>query len=124
VSGVLGTTDLKEEWNMCKCKKEGFVKHDQGKAPLHQLLGFPLTTEFVARRLQHGAEKYSQDNWRKCETFKTTYLSAALRHLTSYYNGELFDSDHPTETHLEAAICSLLFINELERELVNTKKDV
>ncbi len=80
----------------------------------------PHAEEEVAKVLDFGARKYGDDNWRKVENAKTRYLAAARRHLIQYKKGETADPDsklHP----LAHAICSLLFVLELELEASNEK---
>jgi len=86
--------------------KETFIKNDSGKLqwslmPFEQL-------EDVVRVLMKGAEKYTKDNWKKCDDINR-YKDALMRHVTSYMKGELLDpEDHLS--HLAHAICNCLFL--------------
>ena len=86
-------------------------KHDSGKP----LMGaVPPNAMFaVARVLTFGAEKYGRDNWRQVESAETRYLDAALRHLNAYQRGEVADPESG-ESHLAHALCSLMFMLELQ----------
>ena len=58
-----------------------FVKNDKGKLqwslmPFEQL-------EDTVRVLMKGAEKYSRDNWKKCDDVNR-YKDALMRHVTAY----------------------------------------
>lgn len=88
-------------------------KFDANK-PRPELLP-PYAEEEVSRVLAFGAEKYDDDNWRLVENAKKRYLGAARRHIIAYRRGETHDPEsnlHP----LAHAICSLMFILELELE--------
>ena len=86
-------------------------KHDSGK----QLMGSvpPNALLAVAKVLTFGAEKYGRDNWRQVENAETRYLDAALRHINAYQRGEAVDLESG-ESHLAHAVCSLMFILELQ----------
>ena len=86
-------------------------KHDSGK-PLMGAVP-PNALLAVARVLTFGAEKYGRDNWRKVENAETRYLDAALRHINAYQRGELVDPESG-ESHLAHAVCSLMFMLELQ----------
>ncbi len=88
-------------------------KFDSGK-PRPELMP-PYAEEEVARVLAFGAEKYDDDNWRLVENATKRYFGAARRHLIAYRKGERSDPEsslHP----LAHAVCSLLFVLELELE--------
>jgi len=87
-----------------------FVKHDQGK-PRTDLLP-PRALLVVAMVLDYGAKKYAPGNWRKAKT-RGRYVAAALRHLFSWMTGETHDPESGLP-HLGHAVCSLLFVLEME----------
>ena len=86
-------------------------KHDSGK-PLMGAVP-PNALLAVAKVLTFGAEKYGRDNWRQVENAETRYLDAALRHINAYQRGESVDPESG-ESHLAHAVCSLMFILELQ----------
>lgn len=86
-------------------------KHDSGK-PLMGAVP-PNALLAVARVLTFGAEKYGRDNWRQVENAETRYLDAALRHINAYQRGEAADPESG-ESHLAHAVCSLMFMIELQ----------
>lgn len=55
-----------------------------------------------------GAEKYDSHNWRKGYEWGKSY-SAALRHLTTHWDGETFDEESGL-AHLAHAGCHILFM--------------
>ena len=86
-------------------------KHDTGK-PLMGAVP-PNALSAVARVLTFGAEKYGRDNWRQVESAETRYLDAALRHINAYQRGEAVEPESG-ESHLAHAVCSLMFMLELQ----------
>ena len=86
--------------------KQKALKYDDGKPPMDLLPGAALRE--ISRVLGFGARKYSQHNWR--QGFKWSRLhAAALRHLTSYQDGERLDPESGL-SHLAHAGCMLLFL--------------
>jgi len=82
------------------------TKHDTGKAPWH-LLPFDAVDQVVAV-LRAGAEKYAPRNWEGGRAYSHDF-SAALRHLTAWWEGENADPQsglHP----LAHAACDVLFL--------------
>lgn len=86
-------------------------KHDSGK-PLMGAVP-PNALLAVAKVLTFGAEKYGRDNWRQVKNAETRYMDAALRHINAYQRGEAADPESG-ESHLAHAVCSLMFILELQ----------
>lgn len=86
-------------------------KHDSGK-PLMGAVP-PNALLAVAKVLTFGAEKYGRDNWRRVESADTRYMDAALRHINAYQRGETADPESG-ESHLAHAVCSLMFMIELQ----------
>lgn len=90
----------------------GGIKHDQGKVPL-ELLSTKALRE-MAKVMDFGRQKYNAHNWRKGIEWSRV-IGAALRHLTSFNDGE--DRDPETGiSHLAHAACCLMFLLEYETE--------
>jgi len=89
-----------------------FIKHDQKKSRPDLLPADVLIK--VSEVLAHGAEKYSPDNWRKCEN-PQRYIAATLRHVLAYQTGEKIDPDSGMH-HLAHAVCSLMFAYGIEMD--------
>jgi hypothetical protein len=68
--------------------------------------------DLVCQVLEHGAEKYSPDNWRGAGedllAFRREYFSAMVRHLSAEQCGEPIDPDSGLP-HMAHAICNGLF---------------
>lgn len=90
--------------------KVEFTKHDNGK--LRYGLIPPLAEAEMVGVLTFGAQKYSVDNWRKCDDM-SRYVDAALRHISAYRLGEFKDSETGMH-HLAHAMCCLSFIVDIE----------
>jgi len=91
-------------------------KDDEGKLLYHLL---PVEVhEQVIEKFTLGAKKYGEDpdgspNWRKGEGHKPhRLLNAVYRHLAEYRKGNMIDEDGGT--HLAAAICNLIMLQDLE----------
>lgn len=69
----------------------------------------------TAKVLGYGARKYSADNWRQVDGKDWRYFGAAQRHLWAYHSGQKFDPETGIN-HLAHAICSLMFLLELDLE--------
>lgn len=82
-------------------------KDDDGKARW-DLLPFGSLAQ-VVDVLTYGAKKYSPGNWQKVPNPRARYVSAALRHLAAYANGEKIDKESG-KSHLAHAVCCLLFL--------------
>ena len=89
-----------------------FVKHDVGKTQ-YDLLP-PAVLKEVADVLTYGANKYSPNNWMKCES-PSRYYSAAYRHIEAHRSGEKKDPESNLN-HLAHAICCLMFVYELDKD--------
>lgn len=86
------------------------LKHDHGKLEWSLL---PIgAMEEVIRGLMAGAEKYGEYNWLKVEPSRKRYWNAAMRHITNYRKGNIYDDgEDGTGCHnLALAIDNLLFI--------------
>jgi hypothetical protein len=88
------------------------IKHDKNK-PRYDLIP-PHILDEVVQVLTHGAKKYADNNWLEVDRPHTRYFAAAMRHLWAWKRGEQSDPDSGL-SHLAHAICSLMFIGELEQ---------
>ena len=85
------------------------IKHDQEKPKLSLLSALWLLG--VGQVLTLGAKKYSAHNWRE-GIEQSRLLSAALRHILAYQDGEDLDPETGL-CHLYHASCCLMFAAEL-----------
>ena len=92
------------------------VKHDDGKAPMNLLSREAL--EQTAMVMAFGKEKYAAHNWRKGFAWSRP-LSAAMRHLMAFNDGEDKDPESGL-SHLAHAACCIMFLLEFEK----THKDL
>jgi len=91
-------------------------KLDTGKLEW-DLLPLSMLTDIV-KVLMFGKEKYSKNNWKKVKEARVRYINAALRHITSYQEQEIFDSESKLP-HLAHACCCLIFILWFDRKKTN-----
>jgi hypothetical protein len=87
------------------------IKFDENKLPLHL-----LSTEAMnqtAAVLAFGAQKYAAHNWRDGFTWSRP-LSAAMRHITAFNDGEDKDPESGL-SHLAHAACCIMFLLEFEK---------
>jgi len=94
-----------------KTAKGTALKFDTDKLPLHL-----LSTEAMnqtAAVLKFGAIKYAEHNWRKGFTWSRP-LSAAMRHITAFNDGEDKDPESGL-SHLAHAACCIMFLLEFEK---------
>lgn len=82
-----------------------FLKHKTDKPMLSHLPAGQIET--VMQVLDHGAKKYSRNNWQKGGFH--VYASAALRHVFARIRGEKIDRESGLP-HLAHAVCCLLFL--------------
>jgi hypothetical protein len=81
------------------------IKYDENKVPL-DLIPYDSLEE-IGKVLAVGAKKYERANWAKGIVL-SRLISAALRHIGQFNNGE--DHDPETQTlHLSNAATNLLF---------------
>lgn len=97
------------------------IKYD-GDKPRMSLIP-PKAILEVAKVLTYGSKKYSAENWRKVPEAHQRYLDAALRHINQYHQGQIIDNETGIN-HLAHAICSLLFIVELDTSDELNNKDL
>ena len=90
-----------------------FKKFDTGKPRIS--LVDPKFILGVADILTFGAEKYGANNWKTAKDIDTfRFKDAALRHLLSYLDGELIDTESG-KPHLHHAACNLMFLDYFDR---------
>ena len=87
-------------------KKIVFIKADSGKLRW-SLMPFEQLKQVVSV-LMKGAEKYSPDNWKKCDDIER-YKDALMRHVVAYVSGDKIDKEFGF-SHLAHAICNCLFL--------------
>lgn len=85
------------------------VKHDSGKAPMDLIPTSALIAE--AKVLEFGKTKYGAHNWRGGLAY-SRLIAAALRHLTSFNNGEDVDPETGL-SHIAHARCCTGFLLEM-----------
>lgn len=92
------------------------LKFDHDKVPMNLLSTIWLAE--VSRVLKFGCEKYGAHNWRN-GIGQSRLMAAAMRHITSYNDGE--DNDHETGlSHLAHASCCMMFAFELAKTMPHT----
>lgn len=100
------------------------VKHDNGKAQWSYL---PVpAVKAVIEVMQYGDIKYpAQDgsNWKRVPNAKKRYYNAAMRHMTSWWDGEQNDPE-TGYNHLAHACSNLLFLLWFEIKGYSDEKDV
>ena len=87
------------------------IKFDTDKVPMHLLSNEALKQ--IAAVLDFGKEKYAAHNWRRGFDWSRV-LSAAMRHLHAFNDGEDKDSESGL-SHLAHAGCCLMFLLEFEK---------
>jgi len=85
------------------------LKYDDGKLRF-DLLPMKPVIEMV-KVLTYGADKYSDENWRKVEPLRARYFAAALRHIIAWWEGEELDNESNLP-HLAHAMCCIVFLME------------
>lgn len=88
--------------------KGAALKYDGEKPRMELLPTAPLLG--VARVLTFGAHKYADHNWRLGFDY-SRLIGAAYRHLSAYNDGEDVDPESG-ESHIDHAICTLMFLSE------------
>lgn len=91
--------------------KVGGLKFDEGKAPMSLLSTEALHQ--IAMVLEFGRKKYAAHNWRKGFDWSRP-LSAAMRHITAFNDGEDKDPESGL-SHLAHASACLMFLLEFEK---------
>jgi hypothetical protein len=65
----------------------------------------------MAGVMQLGAEKYGPFNWRKDPVEAMTYVHAAMRHLTSWVDGESVDPESGESHIAHVASCMAILLD-------------
>lgn len=96
----------------------------RAKCPLH--LNPPTALRQMAEALQHGAhrggpkgEGYGEWNWRAAGINATTYIAAAMRHLTAWQDGE--DNDSSGLSHIAHVMAGMAIV--LDAQACGMMKD-
>lgn len=97
---------LPKEQDLVRPRGEG--RKDDREKPRFDLLPWGPITE-VVKVLTLGAVTYADDNWKQVPRARQRYFSAAQRHLTAWWEGELNDPQTKL-SHLAHAVCCLLFL--------------
>lgn len=99
-------------WQEAPPKPQGTaLKYDSHKAPMSLLSSEALHQ--TAMVLAFGKEKYAAHNWRNGFEWSRP-LSAALRHILAFQDGEDRDPESGL-SHLAHAMCCLMFLLEFEK---------
>jgi hypothetical protein len=88
-------------------------KKDHDK-PMWDLLPYNQISKIVDV-FTFGASKYGPYRWKKVENARERYFAAMMRHLTSWWEGEKYDSESGYH-HLAHAGCCLLFLMWFDEE--------
>lgn len=101
------------------------VKKDEGKARF-ELLAYEVL-QAVARILTEGAKKYEDRNWEKGIAYGRIF-GAVQRHLAEWWNAPREGQDginhaDGKESHLDHAICGLMFLSAYEKRGMVTFDD-
>jgi hypothetical protein len=110
VTAILKSNNLTASFN------NSALKHDEGKAPMNLLSREAL--EQIALVMDFGKQKYDAHNWRKGFAWSRP-LSAAIRHILAFNDGEDKDPESGL-SHLAHAACCIMFLLEFEK----THKDL
>lgn len=74
----------------------------------------PSSIIYQALAMEDGAKKYGPYNWRENKVVCTIYISAAMRHLQAFLDGEMNASDS-NKPHLAHALASIgIIVDALE----------
>lgn len=74
----------------------------------------PALTIHVAEAMRDGAAKYGPYNWRQADVSATVYVSAAMRHMLTWFDGEDFADDSGAHHLAHAAACLGILLDALE----------
>ena len=75
----------------------------------------------IVQVLTFGSRKYGDWNWIKVDNSRERYFSAAMRHLTAWWEGEPNDPE-TGYSHLSHAGTCLLFLHVLEKNKTKVQK--
>jgi hypothetical protein len=91
------------------------IKNDFADGKLRWSL-LPLDgVEEIVKVLEHGAKKYSVDNWKYVENGVERYWDSLVRHIMAWKKGEIIDPESGF-SHLAHAGCNVLFLLHLVGE--------
>lgn len=96
------------------------LRHNSGK--LRWSLVSWKALEPMVRVMMYGAQKYSNDNWKK-GLDKTEILESLMRHLTSLMDGELRDKESGL-LHIGHIMANALFWSYFHLKDVSESNDV
>ena len=110
--------EARTTWTCPKCKSSNHLpglhpieqegkKDDTGKLDWALLPLYPIRE--VIKVLMWGEKNYDRDNWLLVANFRLRYYNAAMRHITTWFDGNKKDSTTKLH-HLAHAICCLLFL--------------
>jgi len=85
------------------------TRFGMAKPPLGLIPG--TARVLLAQAFADGVAKYGPANWRKDPVSASTYVNAAERHLTSWYDGEAVASDSGVHHLAHAAACLLILLD-------------
>lgn len=95
---------------------EGIGQHDAGakmdKGKIRYDLFPPDVLQNVCQILTFGAEKYSENGWKKVPDANKRYYSALMRHLEAWRAGEVIDTESGMP-HLSHVLCNVAFLSHL-----------
>jgi hypothetical protein len=83
------------------------IKHDQHKRRW-DLVPFEALDQIVDV-MTFGAHKYEDNNWKLLDQLEDRCFAAAMRHLSAFKQGELFDPETGI-SHIAHACTNLIFI--------------
>jgi hypothetical protein len=89
-------------------------KDSIGKAKVNLSLVSGLAIAHEAHAMMDGAKKYGPYNWRRKKVSAEVYVSAALRHIEDYYNGEDIASDSKAHHLGHARACLGIILDATE----------
>lgn len=87
------------------------------KPQLHLIPPAALLAE--ARAMENGATKYGPYNWRTQPVNATVYVSACMRHLLAYLDGENVADDSGVHHLAHARACLGIVLDALEHNCLN-----
>ena len=74
----------------------------------------PASILYEALAMENGAQKYGAYNWRTYKVKASVYLSACLRHLAAFQDGEEVAADSQVPHLAHAKACLGIIIDALE----------
>lgn len=89
------------------CKMNVGMKFDDNKIKWN-LINLKII-EPIVKVLMFGANKYSENNWKKVSKPKQRYYAALIRHISAWHSGEKIDAESG-QSHLAHAGCCLYFL--------------